>query len=96
MFQNSLVWSNVSLKTQSGCKDGFVPLPSLHCARRERLPISYELYMVDDRYIGVAGENEIAVHAVDGERIWNGLLSGGETLRNDRTAINTSGSGRMP
>lgn len=54
------------------------------------------LDVVHDGDLGVAGENEVAVHAVDGKVRWDGSLSGSEALRDDGTAVDTAGSWGMP
>lgn len=54
------------------------------------------LDVVHDGDLGVAGENEVAVHAVNGKVRGDGSLGGGEALRDDGTAVDAAGSWGMP
>lgn len=52
--------------------------------------------MVEHGDLGVAGEDEVAVHAVDCE-IWTDCgLGGGEGLRDYAAAVDAAGAGRVP
>jgi len=76
------------------------PLPCLHRPRDEALPIAHALDVVEDRDRGVAGEDEVAVHAVDQELgiggRWDGALRGAEALCYDGAAVDTARVARMP
>lgn len=52
--------------------------------------------VVHDRYFGVACENEVAVHAVDGEVRGDSELGGCEALGDYSTAVYATGSWGMP
>src|SRR2546423_8155934 len=74
-------------------------LPLLSCLHRpccEALPISDSFHVVQDRDGGVTGENEVAVHAVDGEVGGNSVLGSGEALRDGGAAENAPRPWRMP
>jgi hypothetical protein len=68
----------------------------LDCACCEGFAFPDVLDVVHDRNLGVASENEVAVHAVDGKVRGYGSLGGGEALRDDGTAVDTAGSWGMP
>jgi len=76
------------------------PLPCLHRPRNEALPIAHALDVVEDRDRGVAGEDEIAVHAVDQELgiggRWDGALRGAETLGYDGAAVDAARVAGVP
>ena len=77
-------------------EDGFAPLPRLDSACREALAVADALDVVEDGDGGVAGEDEIAVHAVDGEVGRDGGLGGGEALGDGSAAEDAAGAGRVP
>lgn len=52
--------------------------------------------MIYDGNLGVAGKNEIAVHAVHEEVIGDGSLSGGQALRDHGAAVDAARTGGMP
>ena len=81
---------------QGGCEDGLPSLASLHGARRERFALSYVFHVVEYGDRRVASKNKVAVHAVDGEMGGNGELRGRKALGDDRAAIDTAGSRRVP
>ncbi len=56
-----------------GGEDAFASLASLHCAGEETAAGAYALDGVEDGHGGVAGEDEVAVHAVGEE----GAVGGG-------------------
>ena len=80
-------------------------LPCLHRARNEALPVAHALNMVEDRNRGVAGEDKVAVHAVDQElgiggglegREWDSSLRGAETLGYDGAAVDAARVAGVP
>lgn len=83
-------------KTRRRSKYTPAPLPSLHGAGREALPLPHALNVVEDRDGGVAGEDEIAVHAVDDKVARYRALRGREGLRDHGAAIYASRSGWVP
>ena len=52
--------------------------------------------MVEDWDTGVPGEDEVAVHGMDGEVGGDGALGGGETLGYDGAAVDAAGSRGVP
>jgi hypothetical protein len=54
------------------------------------------LDVVEDGDGGVAGEHEVAVHAVDGEVCGDGELGGGEALGDYGAAVDAAGSRGVP
>lgn len=54
------------------------------------------LHVVEDGDRRVAGKDEVAVHAMNGEMGRNGELCGREALGNDRAAIDAASSRRVP
>lgn len=96
MTDRLLPTTPLSYKTRRGSKDTPAPLPRLYGAGREALPFPHALNVVEDRDGGVAGEDEIAVHAVDDKVARYGVLCGSEGLRNHGAAIYASRSGWVP
>lgn len=54
------------------------------------------LNVVEDGNGRVAGEDEVAVHGVDGEVGGHGSLGCGEALGDHGAAVDAAGSGRVP
>jgi hypothetical protein len=52
--------------------------------------------MVYDGYLGIAGEDEVAVHRVDGKVFRDSILSSGQALRNYGAAVHSSCARRVP
>ena len=52
--------------------------------------------MVDERQLGVPGQDEVAVHRVDGEVVVNRLLRGAERLGNSSAAKDAARAWRKP
>ncbi len=71
-------------------------LPRLHGARRERFALAHVLDVVEDGDLGVAGEDEVAVHRVDGEGRGHSALCRGEALRYDGAAVDATRPGGVP
>ncbi len=65
---------------EGGGEDGLAALSGLHGAGAEGAAFAHVLDVVDDGDVGVAVEDEVAVHAVDGEGVGDGALGGGEAL----------------
>ena len=79
------------------CREyGFPALSRLHRARGERSPLPDVLDVVQDGDVGITGQNEVAVHAVDSEVGGDGGLGGGKALCDCSAAVDTAGTGWMP
>lgn len=52
--------------------------------------------IVHDWYLAVARENEIAVHAVDCEVVWDGSLGCCKTLCDDSASVDSASPWRVP
>lgn len=72
------------------------PLAGLDRPRRKRLSRPDVFDMVNDRDAGNTSQHKVAVHAVDVEVVRHGLVRGGQTLRNDCTAVDAACAWRMP
>lgn len=96
MFHLRLAAAALTVETQRRREDRPALLARLHGARRETLAVADPLDMVEDRERGVAGEDEVAVHAVRGEVGSDGLLGGGEGLRYGCAAVDAARAGRVP
>lgn len=83
-------------ETQGGGEDGPTPLSGLYGARDKAASVAHPFDVVEDRDFGITGENEVAVHAVDGKVGGNGSHGRGEGLRNRGTTVDTAGPGRVP
>lgn len=83
-------------ETQRCGEDRLASLSSLDSPRAETPPFAHVLDVVDDGHFGVAVENKIAVHAVDGEVGGDGALGCGEALSDGSAAIDAAGAGRVP
>lgn len=83
-------------EAQRGGEDGSPALARLHGARSEGPALANVLDMVEDGEGAVAGEHEVAVHAVDGEVRGDGELSGGEALGYHGAAVDAAGAGGVP
>lgn len=59
-------------ETQRRREDRPATLPGLHRARDKAASVTYPLDMVQNRDLGVSGQYEIAVHAMDGEIVRHG------------------------
>lgn len=94
----------LSYKTRRGGEDAFPPLPRLHGPGHEALSLAHALDVVEDGDGGVAGEDEVAVHAVDevdGIAVGRGGRGDGqlrcrEGLGDYRPAVDAAGTGRVP
>ena len=83
-------------ETQGGGEYGPTPLSGLYGARDKAAAVAHPFDVVEDGNLGVTGENEVAVHAVDGKVGGNGSHGRGEGLRNRGTTVDTAGPGRVP
>lgn len=83
-------------ETQCGGENRSTALPSLHRAGGETSTVADSLDVVDDGDFRVAGQNEIAMHAVDGKIIGDSSHRGGKRLGDGGTAVNASCARRMP
>ena len=81
---------------EGGGEDGLAALSGLHRARAEASPFSYVLDVVDDGYVGVAVQHEVAVHAVHCEGRGDGALGRGEALGYGGAAVDSAGAGWVP
>ena len=96
MAHSSLSTRSLPRKRHCGGEDTLAALAGLDCAGSKGLALTHVLDVVDDGDCGIAGENEVAVHAVHAEVGGNSALSGGETLCDDGSSVHTSCSGWMP
>lgn len=99
MLNGLLTSAPLPHEAQRCSEDAFPPLPRLHGPGNEALPVAHPLDMIEDGYRRVAGEDEVAVHAVNQEFRVGGRYSGlrgGEALGYHCTPIYPSGTGRMP
>lgn len=71
-------------------------LSCLYGPRCETLSSANTLDMIDNRYLGVAREDKVAVHAMREEVFGNGSLRGRKTLCDHCAAIDSSCAGRVP
>jgi hypothetical protein len=70
--------STVLAHEAHGCgEDDLASLSRLHSPSRKGLARPYSFYVVYDGYVGVTGEDEVAVHRVDGEVPGHRLLRRG-------------------
>lgn len=83
-------------EAQGGGENGPAALSRLHCARDETSTIADPFNVVKNRQLGVAGENKVAVHAVDGEIVGNGAHGGRKTLGDGGAAIDAACAWRVP
>lgn len=96
MFEFLLPPAVLATEAERRGEDGSSALPGLHRAGRKALAVAHALDMVHDGDLGVAGEDEVAVHAVDGEVAGDGALGGGQGLGDGGAAIDAARTGRMP
>lgn len=71
-------------------EDALPPLARLHRPCDEALAVPHPLHVVQDRYLRVARQHEVAVHAVHREVLGDRRLRGGQTLRDRRPAVDAS------
>ena len=83
-------------EAHGGGEDGLPPLPRLYRPCGKASPFTNVFDMVDYGYVVIAGEDKVAVHAVDGEVGRDRLLRRGEALCNRATSIDASSSRRVP
>lgn len=83
-------------ETQGGGEDGPTPLSGLYGARDKAAAVAHPFDVIEDGDFGVTGENEVAVHAVDGKVGGNGSHGRGEGLRNRGTTVDAAGPGWVP
>ena len=79
-----------------GGEDDAAALAGLDGTGDEGFPVANALDVVEDRDVGVAREDEVAVHAVDGEVERDGGLRSAEALSDGSAAIDAAGAGRVP
>lgn len=104
MVNCSLPSATFSNKTQRRGKYTFPFLPRLHCSRYEAFAVSNSFDVINDWDCRVAGEDEVAVHAMDkedgvavgGRGRGDALLSGGETLSNYGATVDSARAGWVP
>lgn len=77
-------------------EDGPAALPGLNGAGRKAPAVAHALDMIDDGDLRVAGEDEVAVHAMDGEIAGHGALGGGQGLGDGGAAVDAARAGGMP
>lgn len=81
----------------AGCReDDFTSLAGLDGAGCEGAAGADVFYVVDYGDVGLAGEDEVAVHAVHAEVLGDGVLGGPETLGDYGAAVDAAGSWRVP
>lgn len=78
-------------------EDTFPALTSLDCSRDETASVTYTFDVIENGDLAVAGEHEVAVHAVDGVEVTgDGELGGGQALGDGGAAEDAAGTGRVP
>ena len=77
-------------------EDALAALARLHGARDEGFPVADALDVVEDGDLRVAGEDKVAVHAVDCEVRRDGRLRRGEALRDGGAAEDAARPRRVP
>lgn len=85
-----------SAETQCGCEDGPPPLSCLDGPRDKTPSVADSLNVIENRYFRIACEDEITVHAVYSEIGGDGSHCGRQGLGDCGSAVDTSGSRRMP
>src|SRR5690606_6017059 len=68
-------------------EDGAAMLDGLHAPRREARAVADSLHLVEDRMIGIAPEQEVAVHGMGRARLRNGPHCGDERLSQNLSAV---------
>lgn len=71
-------------------------LARLNGSRGEGAAVSDELDVEEDGQFGGASEQEVAVHGMDKEVRWDGLLAGCETHGDHGATVDAAGTGGMP
>jgi hypothetical protein len=83
-------------EAQCGGEDGAPSLSSLDGAGCKALAVTYPFNVIHDRDLGVARQDEVAVHAVHREIARDSSLGGGQALGNHGTAVDAASSWGMP
>lgn len=96
MLQNFVAGAVLAHKADGGGEDDLAALPRLHGSGCEAFARADPLDVVDDGYVRVAGEDEVAVHRVDGEVGFDRLLRSAQRLGNGGAAVDATGTRRMP
>lgn len=96
MFDFLLAAAILAHEAHSRRENNLASLARLDCSCRKRLARPHALDVVYDWYVGITGEHEVAVHRVDGEVGVDGLLRGGEGLRNGCSTEDSASAGRVP
>lgn len=96
MFDSLLPATVCLAETQRGGEDGPPALSGLYSPRDKTPSVANTLDMVEDGDGGVSGQNEVAVHAVDGKIVGHGSHGRGQGLGYRGSAIDTACSRRMP
>lgn len=96
MVQGLLAATAHPAEAQRSRENGTASLAGLHSTSHEAPAVADALHMVQDRYLRVTSENEVAVHAVDGEIDGDSSHGGGKTLRDRSATVDSSGTWGMP
>jgi hypothetical protein len=96
VFQQFLASRIRTNKLHCRRENNLASLSSLYCPRYEGATVADVFDVVDYGDVGVAGQNKVAVHAVDGEVLGDGVLSCRKALGYYCAAIDAAGSGRVP
>lgn len=83
-------------ETQCGCEDGPPSLPCLDSPSNKTPSVADSFNVVENRYFRIACEDKITVHAVHSEIGGDGSHCGRQRLGDCGSAVDTSGSRRMP
>lgn len=83
-------------EAHGGGEDGLRVLPRLHGPGAVAAAVADALDVVNDGDVAVAGQDEVAVHAVHVEVGRDGLLGRGEALCDGDAAEDAASAGRVP
>ncbi len=83
-------------EAQCGCEDGSPSLSRLDCPSNKTPSVADSFNVIENWYFRIACEHKITVHAVYSEIGRDGSHGGGQTLGDCGSAVDTSGSRRMP
>src|SRR6187402_1713548 len=91
-----LLGSALTREAQCRCEDTFPFLCRLDHPRDIRVAIPQPLNAVDNRIYAVGGEDEVAMHTVNGGACWHSSLGSYKTLGNSSATEDATAPWRIP